>query len=286
MSICHWIDVKEIITDSINSAGFEGNLVSYSDETAIIQKTIIQNLYDNPVVVCDVSCKNPNVMFELGMRLAFDKPTVIIKDERTDYIFDTSLIEHLTYPRDLHFQSVVKFKTELAKKIKATYEKWENEPNESIFLGNFGKFTIAKLDEKEVSAQEFLLEEIKGIKQVLSNLQSQGKHSQNLDARELLRRHLKDQPPAYNLAYITFKFTRDMETEEKNDFMTAALDLAKTYQFDSKSVNSDGASIVLNVGQIAETHKKQYIDFERHVYALVKAIEGSLPLELINIDFL
>ncbi|EKF9229547.1 hypothetical protein O1B71_001874, partial [Vibrio cholerae] len=74
----HWSDVLEILNDAIEDAGFVGNLVSHSDEVGIIHKRIIQNLYDNPIVVCDVSCKNPNVMFELGLRLAFDKPTIIV----------------------------------------------------------------------------------------------------------------------------------------------------------------------------------------------------------------
>ena len=58
----------------------------------MIHKTIVQNLYLNPIVVCDVSGKNANVMFELGLRLAFDKPTIIIKDDKTDYSFDTSVV--------------------------------------------------------------------------------------------------------------------------------------------------------------------------------------------------
>jgi hypothetical protein len=37
-----------------------------------------------------LALKNPNVMFELGMRLAFDKPAIIIKDNRTNYSFDTA----------------------------------------------------------------------------------------------------------------------------------------------------------------------------------------------------
>ncbi len=73
----HWQDVKGILFEAIQAAGFEANLVSDADEVGIIQKRIIQNLYANPVVVCDVSGKNPNVMFELGIRLAFDKPTSI-----------------------------------------------------------------------------------------------------------------------------------------------------------------------------------------------------------------
>ena len=71
---------------------------------------IIENIYSSDIVICDVSCKNANVMFELGMRLAFDKPTIIIKDDSTGYSFDTSLIEHLEYPRDLRFTSIIKFK--------------------------------------------------------------------------------------------------------------------------------------------------------------------------------
>jgi len=86
----HWQDVKEIISSAVENAGFQANLVSYADDVGIIQKRIIQNLYQNPVVVCDVSGKNPNVMFELGLRLAFDKPTIIIKDDITTYSFDTS----------------------------------------------------------------------------------------------------------------------------------------------------------------------------------------------------
>src|ERR1035437_5599667 len=106
----HWSDVREILFDAIREAGFEPSLVSDADDVGIIQKRIIQNLYSNPIVVCDVSGKNPNVMFELGLRLAFDKPTIIVKDEKTSYTFDTSPIEHLTYPRDLRFNQITKFK--------------------------------------------------------------------------------------------------------------------------------------------------------------------------------
>ena len=91
----HWAEVLSLISEAIEKAGVTPNLVSNADDVGIIQKRIIQNLYDNPIVMCDVSSKNPNVMFELGMRLAFDKPTIIVKDDKTTYSFDTSPIEHL-----------------------------------------------------------------------------------------------------------------------------------------------------------------------------------------------
>lgn len=61
----HWQHVLEIIQESINTTEFEPNLVSSSDDIGVIQKRIVQNLYENPIVVCDISAKNPNVMFEL-----------------------------------------------------------------------------------------------------------------------------------------------------------------------------------------------------------------------------
>jgi hypothetical protein len=62
----HWSDVMEIISESIEDAGLVPNIVSNADEVGIIQKRIIQNLYENPIVVCDVSGKNPNVMLPLS----------------------------------------------------------------------------------------------------------------------------------------------------------------------------------------------------------------------------
>ena len=96
----HWAEVFAIISEALKPVGFHANMVSGADEVTVIQKTIVQNLYDNPILVCDVSERNPNVMFELGMRLAFDKPTIIIKDDRTSFSFDTGVIEHVEYPRD------------------------------------------------------------------------------------------------------------------------------------------------------------------------------------------
>jgi hypothetical protein len=157
----HWSEVKDILASavsSIESYEFQVNLVSDSDDIGVIQKRIVQNVYSSDIVICDVSAKNPNVMFELGLRLAFDKPTIIIKDDKTNYSFDTSVIEHLEYPRDLRFGSIVAFKEKVAKKLLATYEESIKNPEHSIFLKNFGKFTVAKLNETEVTVDNAILD--------------------------------------------------------------------------------------------------------------------------------
>lgn len=170
--IGHWKNVQDIISEAATDAGFKANLVSSDDDVAVIQKRIVQNIYDNPIVVCDISARNANVMFELGMRLAFDKPTVIIKDEKTPYSFDISSIEHIDYPSDLRYQSINIFKERLAGKIKETYLKSINDPDYTTFLKHFGTFKVAHLDQKEVSESEYLASEIKDIKSLILSLRS------------------------------------------------------------------------------------------------------------------
>lgn len=171
LSESHWADVLTILSAAIQDAGFEPNLVSTTEEVGIIQKTIIQNLYDNPMVVCDVSGKNPNVMFELGMRLAFDRPTVIVKDDKTSYTFDTASIQHVNYPRDLRFNQIVDFKAKLSSRVKNTHQRASTDPDYTTFLKHFGEFKVAKIDKTEVSGEEFIIEELQNLRQSIARLE-------------------------------------------------------------------------------------------------------------------
>jgi hypothetical protein len=167
----HWLEVREILASAIDDAGFDGNIVSDADDVGIIHKRIIQNLYDNPLVVCDVSGKNPNVMFELGLRLAFDKPTIIVKDDKTPFSFDTSAIEHLEYPRDLRFTRIIEFKQKLTEKLVATYKKATTDPQYTTFLKHFGEFTVAKIDKKEIPGQEYIIDELRHLRTAIVRLE-------------------------------------------------------------------------------------------------------------------
>lgn len=173
----HWSDVKEIISDAIREADYDPQLVSSAVEVNIIQKRIIQNLYQNPIVICDVSCKNANVMLELGMRLAFDKPTIVIKDDQTGYSFDTSPIEHLTYPRSLRHGTINKFKEELVVKIKGTMAAKEKDPEFSPFLKAFGPIKAVSMETKEVPAQELIFDMLQSMNNKIEKLGLQEERS-------------------------------------------------------------------------------------------------------------
>lgn len=167
----HWKEVKGIITDAIEAAGFDAQLVSEANDSGIIQKRIVQNLYNNDIVICDVSCKNPNVMFELGMRLAFDKPTIIVMDNMTKYSFDTAPIEHLSYPRDLSYYLILDFKKTLTEKIKGTIDAAKR-PDYTTFLKNFGEFQVATIENKKGSFDEVVLSRLDNITRQISEIRA------------------------------------------------------------------------------------------------------------------
>lgn len=167
----HWKDIRRILESAIREAGFEARIVSESDDIGVIHKRIVQNLYENPMIVCDISGRNPNVMFELGLRLAFDKPTIIIKDDATQYSFDTSVIEHLSYPKDLRHHKIDIFKDELKDRIEKTYKTYlKNPENYSTFLKNFGDFKTPIINEETVSVDKYMLDEIKGLRSSVQSL--------------------------------------------------------------------------------------------------------------------
>ena len=165
----HWDRVLDIFKEAV-SDDFDAELVSVASEVTFIHKTIVQNLGENDLVICDVSSKNPNVMFELGIRLTFDLPTIIVKDEVTDYSFDTSPIEHLPYRKDLRFQDVVDFKTHLRNKCFATLQKKKDDPKYSPFLSHFGTFKVQQLPSTNVDTNEFMLKSLEDVKNELQRV--------------------------------------------------------------------------------------------------------------------
>ncbi|QTD91747.1 hypothetical protein [Burkholderia anthina] len=216
----HWSEVRSIITDAIESIPnhqFDVAMVSESDGVGIIHKSIVQNLYNADIVICDVSTKNPNVMFELGMRLAFDKPTIIIKDDKTDYSFDTSPIEHIGYPRDLRFGRMVDFKKTLQMKVIGTRRQSIAEEGYSPFLGNFGKFTSISLEQTKLSTNE-------AIATALNELQSEVAAVRVLQRREIQER-MNPPEPRYPFGFEDIRYLVD---EFKKEHPNGAISTSNT----------------------------------------------------------
>lgn len=126
----HWEYVHNTIVESLmNDEEFEFdiNLVSNSDSVEIIQKTIISNLYHSDVVICDLSSRNANVFFELGIRITFRKPCILIVDDKTVVPFDVNSVKYLKYPHSLHYYRLKSFQLELRKNVIESYKRHQKD---------------------------------------------------------------------------------------------------------------------------------------------------------------
>lgn len=166
----HWEEVHQIVAQAIDAAGYSPRLVSESEAASVIQGNIVTNLYEDEIVVCDVSGRNPNVMFELGMRVAFEKPVVIIKDEITPFSFDVSPIKHLTYPSSLRFSGMVRLKNDIASTIAGTMEAVKR-PEYRGYLQQFGTIRATEIGEQTVTVSE-MAEELRELQRAMNGLQS------------------------------------------------------------------------------------------------------------------
>jgi hypothetical protein len=69
----------------------------------LIHAEIVANLETSNLVLCDMSCLNPNVFFEFGIRCALNKPVCVVKDEITTKVpFDTAILNHQEYQSSLN----------------------------------------------------------------------------------------------------------------------------------------------------------------------------------------
>lgn len=268
----HWKDVKRILASAIEDAGFAARIVSESDDIGVIHQRIVQNLYDNPMIVCDISGRNANVMFELGLRLAFDKPTIIVKDDDTKYSFDTSVIEHLTYPKDLRYHSIENFKTELRQKIEKTYATFLEDPSTySTFLKNFGSFKVPEIDEKVLPINEYIIEELKSIRGDLDQLNLKDRMQKNFIFSEDVIKNPTPAPAAdkiklsffdpqkAKIAESKFRNTKDViftSTSSKGD-----LQVTFAHAMNLNSINSLLASLDIDVDFSRMINRTAYFDY-------------------------
>ncbi|WP_155846182.1 RNA helicase [Celeribacter ethanolicus] len=244
----HWSDVRSIIIEAAENAGFEAKLVSESEDIGVIQARIVQNIYDADIVVCDVSGKNANVMFELGLRLAFDKPAIVLKDDQTSYSFDTSPIEHLEYPRDLRYNEIIDLKKKLASRLKATLEASTKAEYQS-FLKHFGKFKVTGLETKEIDKEDFILAELKSMKSMMGDLQRSPVHIVEFGTG-------KAYPSSYT--YKGLKTFPSKEVNYKNSLKNALLSAVEDLGYGFGELKERKEELILRMMEVSPSIVSRY----------------------------
>src|SRR5206468_1968383 len=93
--------LKNVITPAAVEAGFRVETAK-REGSDVIHSTIVNDLLEADLVVADLTDHNPNVLFELGLRMASEKPVTLIRAKGTAAIFDVdNLLRVLDYDPNL-----------------------------------------------------------------------------------------------------------------------------------------------------------------------------------------
>lgn len=115
--------------------------------TNYIALDVIKRIIESDMALCDLSSQNPNVLYELGIRQAFNKPVTLIKDRKTSRIFDIQGFRDYEYDESLRIDSVQEDVENLSKALKSTYEARDKEINSLVSLLSLAPARISEKTE-------------------------------------------------------------------------------------------------------------------------------------------
>ena len=110
--------LKHIIGPSARECGYETLRADQISEPGLITSQAIQHIVEDPLVIADLTGRNPNVFYELALRHAIKKPLVQIIHATESIPFDVAATRtvHVDH-RDL--DSVARAKEEIVRQIRA-----------------------------------------------------------------------------------------------------------------------------------------------------------------------
>jgi hypothetical protein len=113
-----WLEIYEdIIVPAVTKADPSIRCIR-ADElkiTGSIIRDIVSYLFDSELVIADLTDKNPNVFYELGVRDAVGKPSILIAQHIEDIPFDLRSYRTLLYGTNQ--RAARKFQADLEKVI-------------------------------------------------------------------------------------------------------------------------------------------------------------------------
>lgn len=146
---------NHIIKPACIKAGFEPVRADDVTNSNFIVLDILRKIVEYDIAICDLSGRNPNAMYELGLRQAFNKKTVLIKDEKTINPFDVQAFRHVEYDSSLRIDNAYSNINSITKALTSTFQADNDEVNSIVQLL---KIQPASVGEKTVlSTQDTLI---------------------------------------------------------------------------------------------------------------------------------
>ena len=128
--------LARLFTPAATEAGFKVKTAERQGSD-LIQRTIVADLLDADLVLADLTEHNPNVLFELGMRMHEDLPVALVRAKGTRPIFDVdNMLRVADYNPNLWPSTVERDIPIVRDHIKAT---WDNKDSVDTFMKILGR---------------------------------------------------------------------------------------------------------------------------------------------------
>lgn len=116
---------------AIEAAGFTAR-TARRQGSDVIHSTIVNELIDADLVLADLTEHNPNVLFELGVRMAIEKPIALLRAKGTGPIFDVdNMLRVESYNPNLWLSTVEKDIPRITAHIEAA---WSGRDTDTPFM--------------------------------------------------------------------------------------------------------------------------------------------------------
>lgn len=172
---------EQIFKPAIRQAGFEPYRVDENKICDSIMDEIFQAVQNCPMALCDLSNRNPNVLYELGLRQAYDKPVVLVQDEKTEKIFDVSGINTVGYNSVRLYENVMDARERIAEAIISTKEGRENSIVKVMKARTADNSSVSVSSEDKVAIMlNSMMQEIQELKDEQKNSAKCGRIPDNL----------------------------------------------------------------------------------------------------------
>ncbi|MDO5540600.1 MAG: hypothetical protein Q4F83_11115 [Eubacteriales bacterium] len=228
----HFTKVYEhIFKPAIEEAGFEPYRVDENKICDSIINKIFDAIQNCPMALCDLSNRNPNVLYELGLRQAYDKPVVLVQDEKTERIFDVSGINTVRYSSSRLYENVIEARKRIAEAIISTRD------GKEYSMVKIMKAGVANVSSVSISRDDKLEIMLNGIMRDIQDLKDSDSKKSTIQ-NELERRYAYTEPISrYVGADHICRFKIPLKNGITNKQITETIRALKDAMFPSAVIN-------------------------------------------------
>ncbi|EDS1705977.1 hypothetical protein C3A53_17035 [Salmonella enterica] len=117
-----------LIKPACTKAGYQPIRADDNKASNMIMFDILKKIVECDMAICDLSSRNANVFYELGLRQAFNKKTILITDNLLPTPFDISAFRYVPYSHTLRVDTVDREIPGIVSMLKET----ENQPADDV----------------------------------------------------------------------------------------------------------------------------------------------------------